>query len=148
MQSPSTRYFATLILIMFLSILIQFELTSGVILAEDISLSNADGSFIGENAGDALGTSIAFAGDVNGDGFDDILISSYIFDTAPSGGTDVGKVYLIFGNASSNTNDMDVANAAAFKRLLQVMCVCNNAYLTDDGYAGDATEGALYILDK
>ncbi|MGA1847846.1 MAG: integrin alpha, partial [Thermoplasmatota archaeon] len=94
-------------------------------------MSEADGSFIGEYAGAALGTRVAFAGDVNGDGYDDILMSSHGFDTAPSGGTDVGKVYLIFGNASSNIKDMDVGNA--------------NATFLGEGqwnYAGIALDGA------
>ncbi|MGA1820006.1 MAG: integrin alpha, partial [Thermoplasmatota archaeon] len=92
---------------------INFEPADALILDEDISLSNADGSFIGENAGDVLGRQVAFAGDVNGDGYDDILISSYVFDTAPSGGTDVGKIYLIFGNSTGQVKDMDVGNANA-----------------------------------
>ena len=58
----------------------------------------------------------------------------------------LGVNTVVVGGDAYRADDMDVANATAFKRLLQVMCVCNNAYLTDDGYAGDATEGALLLF--
>ncbi|MEM6462628.1 MAG: HAD-IC family P-type ATPase [Pseudomonadota bacterium] len=41
-----------------------------------------------------------------------------------------------------------IGEAPAFNRLLSVMCVCNNAYLTDDGFTGDATEGALLLFAR
>ena len=41
-----------------------------------INLSNADYSFIGENAGDYAGRSISSVKDVDGDGLDDILIGA------------------------------------------------------------------------
>ncbi len=44
----------------------------------------------GENAGDMYGISVAYAGDVNGDGFEDIIIGAYNY---PSGAAQ-GKVYL------------------------------------------------------
>jgi hypothetical protein len=49
----------------------------------------------GENAGDNFGTSVAGAGDVNGDGYDDVIIGSTKNDDA---GTDAGKVYLYLGS--------------------------------------------------
>lgn len=113
MPTPSSRYFAILILISFLCMNIVYEPSSGVILDDNISLTVSNGSFIGEKAGDKFGTTVAFAGDVNGDGYDDILISSYVYDTASHGGTDVGKIYLVFGNSTSNTKDMDIGNANA-----------------------------------
>jgi hypothetical protein len=72
----------------------------------DISLSNADVSFIG-NDGDQSGCSVAGAGDVNGDGFDDILIGAWGHNSY------TGKVYLIFGNASGFSMDTDLSNADA-----------------------------------
>ena len=54
----------------------------------------ATASFLGEDPGDGAGRSVAFAGDVNGDGFDDILIgANYRAGSA-------GETYLILGKAS------------------------------------------------
>ena len=76
----------------------------------DTDLSNVDASFIGEDAGDESGFSVAGAGDVNGDGYDDILIGAHLDDDF---GTKTGQTYLIFGNASGWAMDTDLANADA-----------------------------------
>jgi hypothetical protein len=68
----------------------------------DTSLSNASASFLGENANDNAGVRLAGAGDVNGDGYDDILIGAPFND---EGGTTAGQVYLIFGNPSGWSMD-------------------------------------------
>jgi sodium/potassium-transporting ATPase subunit alpha len=60
----------------------------------------------------------------------------------------LGVNTVVVGGDAFSADDADVARAAAFERFLQVMCVCNNAYLTDDGYAGDATEGALLLFAR
>lgn len=44
-----------------------------------------------------FGTSVAQAGDVNGDGFDDVLIAAPLFD---NGEADEGKVFLYYGTAT------------------------------------------------
>jgi hypothetical protein len=62
-------------------------------------LSGADASFIGEAAGDEVGRRVVFAGDVNQDGFDDILVAGSRNDEA---GEDAGKAYLILGRAAAD----------------------------------------------
>ncbi len=61
---------------------------------KQVSLSEADASFIGEHEWDNAGFSLAGAGDVNGDGYDDILIGAY---SNNDGGESAGQVYLILG---------------------------------------------------
>ncbi len=78
--------------------------------AMDTSLANADASFIGENAGDLAGQSVAGVGDVNGDGLDDFLIGAWKNSDAFSG---AGKVYLILGKTSGWERNVSLANADA-----------------------------------
>jgi hypothetical protein len=60
----------------------------------EIDLSTADAKLIGENAGDRAGASIAGAGDVDADGYDDILIGAFESDM---GGSLSGAAYLLYG---------------------------------------------------
>ena len=50
--------------------------------------------FTGEAAGDALGVSVASAGDVNNDGFDDLIVGAYFND---AGGNSAGRAYVFSG---------------------------------------------------
>jgi peptidoglycan hydrolase CwlO-like protein len=76
----------------------------------DTDLSNADASFWGEDIGDNSGHSVAGAGDVNGDGYDDILIGAY---NDEDGGAGAGQTYLVLGKASGWSMDTDLSNADA-----------------------------------
>ena len=62
----------------------------------------------GEEAGDLAGISVSSAGDVNGDGVDDLLVGAYVND---AGGTDAGAAYVVFGTTSS-VSAVDLADVA------------------------------------
>lgn len=54
----------------------------------------------GADANDRSGTSVSSAGDVNGDGFDDLIIGALRAGAANNAKTQAGESYLIFGSAS------------------------------------------------
>ena len=58
---------------------------------------------------DQFGYSVAGAGDVNGDGFDDIIVGSLSDDTASAG---AGAAYVIYGSASGHS-DIDIDDNGA-----------------------------------
>ena len=64
--------------------------------------------FAGVSAGDNYGRSVANAGDVNGDGFDDIMIGA---PNNNAGGTNGGRVYIYFGGTVID-NSADVTLTA------------------------------------
>jgi len=59
-----------------------------------VDLADADVIFHGENDGDYTGFSVGAAGDLDGDGRSDLLVSGYLDDT---GGTSAGATYLFYG---------------------------------------------------
>jgi hypothetical protein len=62
----------------------------------------SDVEFYGSGSGDHFGTSVSGAGDVNGDGFDDIIIGA---DENNSGGKNAGAAYLYFGGQQMDANE-------------------------------------------
>ncbi|MBN1335082.1 MAG: FG-GAP repeat protein, partial [Deltaproteobacteria bacterium] len=72
-----------------------------------VSLAEADARFAGEYAGDCLGASAA-AGDVNGDGFEDILVGAFGHDVDDF---DVGAAYLLLGDSSPMDRNLSEADA-------------------------------------
>src|SRR5688500_13176842 len=69
--------------------------------AASLDLASLDGSngfkLTGVAEYDRSGSSVSAAGDVNGDGFDDLIIGAYFADGS---GADSGAGYVVFGKAS------------------------------------------------
>ncbi len=76
-----------------------------------LDLSTLDGSngfaINGINAGDFLGGSVTSAGDINGDGFDDLIIGAP--STDPNGQSSAGSSYVVFGQAGGFDATLDLS---------------------------------------
>ncbi|MFT4976782.1 MAG: hypothetical protein ACI8S6_002687 [Myxococcota bacterium] len=82
----------------------SYLLTSFTSGSQDIAAAAAATVF-GENALDQTGAFLTGAGDVDGDGYDDVLIGSQYAD--PSGRTDAGEAYLMLGPISGEVSVAD-----------------------------------------
>ncbi len=60
----------------------------------------------GDDAGDQSGFAVDGAGDVNGDGFDDLIVGAFKAD--PSGKVDAGESYVVFGKAGGFAANLDL----------------------------------------
>jgi acid phosphatase class B len=72
---------------------------SGDFNLDSISDANLMVRFIGRNAGDQAGFSVSGGGDVNNDGYDDIVIGA---DESDGGGASSGEVYLVLGRSTTD----------------------------------------------
>ena len=61
--------------------------------------SNFDWAVAGQQANAELGQSVA-SGDVNGDGYDDVIVGAYLYWEPTSGNPDEGAVFVYFGGPS------------------------------------------------
>ena len=73
------------------------------------ALDGSDGFAInGINQFDNSGWAIAAAGDVNGDGIDDIMVSAQLADSTTAG--QIGQTYVVFGSAAGFSANLNVAD--------------------------------------
>jgi FG-GAP repeat/Putative Ig domain len=75
-------------------------------------LSQANVEINGASPSDEAGVSIAAAGDVNGDGRDDVIVGS---PGADNGRTNSGSVYVVFGRASPGDIDLAVLGGGGYR---------------------------------
>jgi Ca2+-binding RTX toxin-like protein len=97
---------------------VLFGSTSGFAPSIDLATLNGINGFTINPiaAGDQLGSSVSGAGDVNGDGFDDLIIGAFGAD--PNGLENAGQGYVVFGSTggfapSLNVSDLDGTNGFA-----------------------------------
>jgi hypothetical protein len=80
--------------------------------ASSLDLSSLDGSngFVinGIDASDFSGDSVSSAGDVNGDGFDDLIIGASGAD--PNGNSNAGESYVVFGSDQGFASSLDLSS--------------------------------------
>jgi hypothetical protein len=133
--------------------------------AANIDLSSLDGTngfkLTGVNAGEYTGFSVATAGDVNGDGFADVIIGAPL--ASPNGDPLAGASYVVFGKASGfaatidlstldGTNGFLIAGEPGFD--LSGNAVASAGDLNGDGFAdvavgapfSNAQTGASYVV--
>ncbi|HND32710.1 MAG TPA: integrin alpha, partial [Myxococcota bacterium] len=99
-----------------------------------VSATVADAFFRGGAAGDLFGYDVAIGGDINNDGYDDLIIGAPGNDDA---GAAFGKVYFYWGGALSGTYsataaDESVTGTYADDQLGQVVAAAGD--LNQDGY--------------
>ena len=112
---------------------VLFGKADGFATVDVAHLSASDGFIIsGGLTGVAAGISVSSVGDVNGDGFDDIIVGAPFFD---AGGTDSGNAYVIFGKAGGFGN-IDLANFGSAGFIIQGGTDFANVGLSVSG-AGD-----------
>lgn len=75
----------------------------------DVAAGNGGFVISGLTAGDRLGWSLSNAGDVNGDGVDDVIVGAYLAD--PGGRAGAGESYVVFGKP--DTVAVDLADVIA-----------------------------------
>jgi hypothetical protein len=83
----------------------------GTLTADDCNDTDASSiAFIGENIEDYAGRSVSPAGDVDGDGLDDLFVGATYND---DGAFNAGKAYLLLGStlAASTSSTIDLSNA-------------------------------------
>lgn len=113
----------------------------------------ADVTFSGEAANDEFGNSVSGAGDVNGDGYDDVIVGAYQNSSAAS---IAGRAYIFYGGSSmNNTADKTFNGLTSADYFGQ--SVSGGGDLNGDGYddvivgayqndAGGAEAGSAYIF--
>jgi len=121
-----------------------------------VTLTDADdGRLVGEEEGDSAGDSVAGGGDVDGDGYDDILVGAYAND---AGGNSAGAAYLVLGPVSGETSLSsadakfigesagDEAGTVAFAGDMDGDGLDDVLVGAPKYYTGSANTGAAYLL--
>lgn len=94
----------------------------------------------GQRAGDQFGNSVAPAGDVNGDGYADMIVGAWARDTGELAGGDKGAAYVFYGGPGANEAP-DLVLQGAFMADNFGTSVASAGDMNGDGF-GDLIVGA------
>lgn len=88
---------------------VVFGHSSGFGESFDLSSLHGSNGFLlsGVAENDKSGVSVSTAGDVNGDGADDLIVGAYYSD---ANGSNAGSSYVVFGNASGFDAELELSN--------------------------------------
>lgn len=107
------------------------------------TLTAAQGTTVfGADTGDQSGLSVSNAGDVNGDGFDDIVVGAFRGDASSNAKSDAGESYVIFGGASLPTT-IDLASLGSAGMTIFGAETRDYSGLSVSAQQGTSTEMAL-----
>jgi PKD repeat protein len=84
----------------------------------------------GQAPGDQFGNSVSSAGDVNKDGFDDLIVGSW---TSDANGGDAGRAYVFLGGSSPSSSPALILNGQSFNDNFGTS-VSGGADVNGDGY--------------
>lgn len=102
----------------------------GPSLPKFLTPAQADVTFSGITGKDYLGCSVSSAGDVNGDGYADVIVGAYGFDGALA----KGRAYIYYGGASmDNTPDITLTGENDSDRFGDTVAAAGD--VNGDGYA-------------
>ncbi len=107
------------------AVVIYFGSAAGVDLTADAVLEL-------NQAGARFGASVAGAGDVNGDGFDDLIVGAPFFD---SGDTDGGRAFLFYGGSGAFNTAVDGVLGLSQNAAFFGVSVAGAGDVNGDGYA-------------
>ena len=104
----------------------------------------ADVIMTGETSGNYFGNSVSSAGDVNGDGYTDVIVGSYLYSS------NTGRAYIYFGGGSmNNVVDLTMTGETTSdffgKSLLYVQNKSTRKLIVS---APSLEDGIAYIYDK
>ena len=123
-------------------------------------------TFSGVETGDDFGNSVSLAGDLNGDGYHDIVVGAPLH-SYPWPGSDIGATYVVYGGETTSLSDINFASTPNPDPLTTGFFILGNAFGDKFGYsvscAGDVNndgyddiiigapfksnaQGAIYVI--
>ena len=103
----------------------------------DLDTQSADITILGDDAYDWSGSAVA-SGDVNADGYDDIIIGAIVAN--PGGRTDAGETYVVFGGGAFIT-----AHGLGGKSWIKQFNLMANSWNSLKAFGGVNSQGEVHL---